>query len=134
MGVTDTHTDTGGRDLLKNNNQKLNMLRNDLLMPMLMPAPNLTTTDTTAIPTDGAVTTEDITVTDTPDTTGDKSLSLCCYPYLTTTPSFRRHHIQLNWTTKLLCYINWDFSAKFFILFHLHPDCLQEKIYPKSNL
>merc|ERR1712072_300090 len=57
--VTDTHTDTGGRDLL---------------MQMLMPAPNLTTTDTTAIPTDGAVTTEDITVTDTPDTTGDKSL------------------------------------------------------------
>ena len=42
---------------------------------MLMPAPNLGTMDIMAIPTDGAVTTEDITVTDTPDTTGDKSLS-----------------------------------------------------------
>ena len=77
MDTTDTLTDTGGRDLPKNNNQNLNILSNDPLMLTLMPmpAPNPGTMDTTAIPTDGAVTTEDIPVTDTPDTTGDKSLS-----------------------------------------------------------
>merc|ERR1711994_963705 len=61
--VTDTLTDTGGRDLPKNNNQNLNILSNDPLMLMPMPAPNPGTMDTTAIPTDGAVTTEDITDT-----------------------------------------------------------------------
>merc|ERR1712209_217834 len=61
VDTTDTLTDTGGRDLPKNNNQNLNILSNDMLM--LMPAPNPGTMDTTAIPTDGAVTTEDITDT-----------------------------------------------------------------------
>merc|ERR1711963_465903 len=62
---TDTLTDTGGRDLLNNNNQNLNILSNDPLMLTLMPmpAPNPGTMDTTAIPTHGAVTTEDITDT-----------------------------------------------------------------------
>merc|ERR1712079_756037 len=67
---TDTLTDTGGRDLPKNNNQNLNILSNDPLTLMPMPAPNPGTMDTTAIPTDGAVTTEDITDTVIPDTTG----------------------------------------------------------------
>merc|ERR1712209_226052 len=70
MDTTDTLTDTGGRDLPKNNNQNLNILSNDPLMLMPMPAPNPGTMDTTAIPTDGAVTTEDITDTVIPDTTG----------------------------------------------------------------
>merc|ERR1712024_185073 len=68
VDTTNTLTDTGGRDLLKNNNQNLNILSNDPLMPM--PAPNPGTMDTTAIPTDGAVTTEDITDTVILDTTG----------------------------------------------------------------
>merc|ERR1712079_521847 len=74
---TDTLTDTGGRDLPKNNNQNLNILSNDPLMLTLMPmpAPNPGTMDTTAIPTDGAVTTEDITDTVIPDTTGVRIIS-----------------------------------------------------------
>merc|ERR1712242_63031 len=74
---TDTLTDTGGRDLPKNNNQNLNILSNDPLMLTLMPmpAPNPGTMDTTAIPTDGAVTTEDITDTAIPDTTGVRIIS-----------------------------------------------------------
>merc|ERR1719510_1456585 len=73
---TDTLTDTGGRDLPKNNNQNLNILSNDPLMLTLMPmpAPNPGTMDTTAIPTDGAVTTEDITDTDTLSDTGGRDL------------------------------------------------------------
>merc|ERR1711963_580164 len=70
VDITDTLTDTGGRDLPKNNNQNLNILSNDPLMLMPMPAPNPGTMDTTAIPTDGAVTTEDITDTVIPDITG----------------------------------------------------------------
>ena len=69
VDITDTPTDTG------NVMPKLHPLPLLLPPPMLMPAPNLGTMDITAIPTDGAVTTEDITVTVTPDTTGDKSLS-----------------------------------------------------------
>merc|ERR1712079_338589 len=72
---TDTLTDTGGRDLPKNNNQNLNILSNDPLMLMPIPAPNPGTMDTTAIPTDGAVTTEDITDTVIPDTTGVRIIS-----------------------------------------------------------
>ena len=74
---TDTLTDTGGRDLPKNNNQNLNILSNDPLMLTLMPmpAPNPGTMDTTAIPTDGAVTTEDIMDTVIPDTTGVRIIS-----------------------------------------------------------
>merc|ERR1712214_247042 len=72
---TDTLTDTGGRDLPNNNNQNLNILSNDLLMLTPMPAPNPGTMDTTAIPTDGAVTTEDITDTVIPVTTGVRIIS-----------------------------------------------------------
>merc|ERR1739848_463239 len=74
---TDTLIDTGGRDLLKNNNQNLNILSNDPLMLTLMPmpAPNPGTMDTMAIPTDGAVTTEDITDTVIPVTTGVRIIS-----------------------------------------------------------
>merc|ERR1712223_1710714 len=75
VDTTDTLTDTGGRDLPKNNNQNVNILSNDPLMLMLMPAPNPGTMDTTAIPTDGAVTTEDITDTVIPDTTGVRIIS-----------------------------------------------------------
>ena len=75
VDTTDTLTDTGGRDLPKNNNQNLNILSNDPLMLMPMPAPNPGTMDTTAIPTDGAVTTEDITDTVIPDTTGVRIIS-----------------------------------------------------------
>merc|ERR1712214_118836 len=73
---TDTLTDTGGRDL-PNNNQNLNILSNDPLMLTLMPmpAPNPGTMDTTAIPTDGEVTTEDITDTVIPVTTGVRIIS-----------------------------------------------------------
>merc|ERR1711994_819833 len=69
VDIMDIPTDTG------NVMPKLHPLLLLLQLLMLMLAPNLSTTDTTAIPTDGAVTTEDITVTVTPDTTGDKSLS-----------------------------------------------------------
>merc|ERR1712109_265368 len=74
---TDTLTDTGGRDLPTNNNQNLNILSNDPLMLTLMPMPALNpgTMDTTAIPTDGAVTTEDITDTVIPVTTGVRIIS-----------------------------------------------------------
>merc|ERR1711994_1045483 len=41
---------------------------------MLMPALNLGTMDITSIPTDGAVTTEDITVTDTLTDSGGRDL------------------------------------------------------------
>merc|ERR1712045_687828 len=77
VDTTDTLTDTGGRDLPKNNNQNLNILSNDPLMLTLMPmpAPNPGTMDTTAIPTDGAVTTEDIMDTVIPDTTGVRIIS-----------------------------------------------------------
>merc|ERR1711950_91859 len=75
VDTTDTLTDTGRRDLPKNNNQNLNILSNDPLMLMPMPAPNPGTMDTTAIPTDGAVTTEDITDTVIPDTTGVRIIS-----------------------------------------------------------
>ena len=53
--TTDTLTDTGS---VKQHPLKKPPMpsKNDLLMPKLMPAPNLTTTDTTDIPTD----TEDI--------------------------------------------------------------------------
>merc|ERR1711953_985469 len=75
--TTDTLTDTGGRDLPKNNNQNLNILSNDppMLTLMPMPAQNPGTMDTTAIPTDGVVTTEDITDTVIPDTTGVRIIS-----------------------------------------------------------
>merc|ERR1712156_1241361 len=69
VDITDILTDTG------NVMPKLHPLPLLPQLLMLMPAPNLGTMDITAIPTDGAVTTEDITVTDPPDTTGDKSLS-----------------------------------------------------------
>merc|ERR1739849_17385 len=77
MDTTDTLTDTGGRDLPNNNNQNLNILSNDPLMLTLMPmpAPNPGTMDTMAIPTDGAVTTEDITDTVIPVTTGVRIIS-----------------------------------------------------------
>merc|ERR1712223_706448 len=75
VDTTDTLTDTGGRDLPKNNNQNLNILSNDPLLQMPMPAPNPGTMDTTAIPTDGAVTTEDITDTVIPDITGVRIIS-----------------------------------------------------------
>merc|ERR1711988_1406197 len=77
VDTTDTLTDTGGRDLPKNNNQNLNILSNDPLMLTLMPMPaqNPGTMDTTAIPTDGVVTTEDITDTVIPDTTGVRIIS-----------------------------------------------------------
>merc|ERR1711950_119601 len=69
VDITDIPTDTG------NVMPKLHPLPLLPQLLMLMPALNLGTMDITAIPTDGAVTTEDITVTVTPDTTGDKSLS-----------------------------------------------------------
>merc|ERR1712045_414911 len=69
VDITDIPTDIG------NVMPKLHPLPLLPQMLMLMPAPNLGTMDIMAIPTDGAVTTEDITVTVTPDTTGDKSLS-----------------------------------------------------------
>merc|ERR1739849_56503 len=74
---TDTLTDTGRRDLPNNNNQNLNILSNDPLMLTLMPmpAPNPGTMDTMAIPTDGAVTTEDITDTVIPVSTGVRIIS-----------------------------------------------------------
>merc|ERR1712079_391722 len=67
--ITDTPTDTG------NVMPKLPPLPLLLPPPMLMPAPNLGTTDTTATPTDGAVTTEDIMDTVIPDTTGVRIIS-----------------------------------------------------------
>merc|ERR1712020_754182 len=71
VAITDIPTDTGN------------------VMLKLHPAPNLGTMDITAIPTDGAVTTEDITVTVTPDTdTGGNDLlmpMLMPVPNLTTT-------------------------------------------------
>merc|ERR1711997_1439060 len=79
VDTMDTPTDTGSVKHkmhlplpLKNMPSK-----NDLLMPMLMPAPNPTTTDTTAIPTDGADTTD--TDTDTVTDTGVRFLhhTLC---------------------------------------------------------
>merc|ERR1719225_761606 len=69
VDTTDTLTDTGSVKHKKHLPLPLKNMpsKNDLLMPMLMPAPNPTTTDTTAIPTDGA----DITDTDTTDTDTD---------------------------------------------------------------
>merc|ERR1712079_132425 len=69
VDITDTLTDTG------NVMPKLHPLPLLLLPPMLMPAPNLGTMDTTDIPTDGAVTTEDTTDTVIPDTTGVRIIS-----------------------------------------------------------
>merc|ERR1711953_686249 len=69
VDTTDTLTDTGSVKHKKHLPLPLKNMpsKNDLLMPMLMPALNPTTTDTTAIPTDGA----DITDTDTTDTDTD---------------------------------------------------------------
>merc|ERR1712079_352607 len=69
VDITDTLTDTG------NVMPKLHPLPLLLLPPMLMPAPNLGTMDTTDILTDGAVTTEDTTDTVIPDTTGVRIIS-----------------------------------------------------------
>merc|ERR1739848_822785 len=69
VDITDTPTDTG------NVMPKLHPLPLLLPPPMLMPAPNPGTMDTTAIPTDGAVTTEDITDTVIPVTTGVRIIS-----------------------------------------------------------
>merc|ERR1711994_987972 len=69
VDTMDTPTDTGSVKHKKHLPLPLKNMpsKNDLLMPMLMPAPNPTTTDTTAIPTDGA----DITDMDTTDTDTD---------------------------------------------------------------
>merc|ERR1712203_889105 len=69
VDTTDTPTDTGSVKHKKHLPLPLKNMpsKNDLLMPILMPALNPTTTDTTAIPTDGA----DITDTDTTDTDTD---------------------------------------------------------------
>merc|ERR1712242_649517 len=69
VDTTDTLTDTGSVKHKKHLPLPLKNMpsKNDLLMLMLMPALNPTTTDTTAIPTDGA----DITDTDTTDTDTD---------------------------------------------------------------
>merc|ERR1711988_377159 len=118
---TDTLTDTGGRDLPKNNNQNLNILSNDPLMLMLMPAPNPGTMDTTAIPTDGEVTTEDITDTVIPDTTGARIFS-SDPTALTTIHTFLSAAIfkfkKSKFDDRNYCvniHQNWDLSAKFFI-------------------
>merc|ERR1712072_1677215 len=74
VDTMDTLTDTGSEKQLPLKNMPS---KNDLLMPKLMPAPNLTTTDTTDIPTDTVDTTDtDITdiVTDTVTDTGVKFL------------------------------------------------------------
>merc|ERR1712045_981041 len=68
VDITDIHTDTGNAML------KLHPLPLLPQLLMLMPAPNLGTMDIMAIPTDGAVTTEDITVTDTHTDTGGRDL------------------------------------------------------------
>merc|ERR1739845_242171 len=64
VDTTDTLTDTGSVKHKKHLPLPLKNMpsKNDLLMPMLMPAPN-PTTDTTAIPTDGADTTDMVTDT-----------------------------------------------------------------------
>merc|ERR1712156_517687 len=71
VDTTDTLTDTGSVKHKKHLPLPVDMVnmpsKNYLLMPKLMPALNPTTTDTTAIPTDGADTTD----TDTTDTDTD---------------------------------------------------------------